>query len=111
MNDSDWLQFIQHIVPKNLINTQLNIKSLSEIANVSERQLYRRTKVLTGLSPNQLIQEIRLQVAHELFENQLEAMIKTIALPVGYQKATYFSRIYRERFGVNVGDQKVQISE
>ncbi|GAB2519630.1 response regulator [Spirosoma aerophilum] len=103
MNDADWLQFVQFIIRKNLINSQLSIKSLSEIANVSERQLYRRTKTLTGLSPNQLIQEIRLQVAHELFELHPDAMIKTIALQVGYQKASYFSRLYRDRFGHEPG--------
>ncbi|GAB3034172.1 hybrid sensor histidine kinase/response regulator transcription factor [Spirosoma pulveris] len=108
MNDADWLQFVQFIIRKNLINSQLTIKSLSEIANVSERQLYRRTKTLTGLSPNQLIQEIRLQVAHELFELHPEAMIKTIALQVGYQKASYFSRLYRDRFGHEPGKRYEQ---
>ncbi|WP_041616533.1 ATP-binding protein [Spirosoma linguale] len=103
MNDNDWLQFVQFIIRKNLNNSQLNIKLLSEIANVSERQLYRRTKTLTGLSPNLFIQEIRLQVAHELFELHPQAMIKTIALQVGYQKASYFSRLYRDRFGHEPG--------
>lgn len=111
LSDANWIQYVQTIIRQNLQNTELSIKTLSDISNVSERQLYRRTKALTGLSPNQFIQEIRLQVAHELFELQPQAMIKTIAFQVGYQKVSYFSRIYRDRFGVNLGDPEEQLNE
>lgn len=105
MADAEWVQFLQQLIRQNLTNSDLTITSLAEIAAVSERQLFRRTKALTGLSPKLFIQEVRLQVAYELFSSQPQAMIKSVALQVGYQKVSYFSRIYRERFGITAGKE------
>lgn len=110
MTDAEWIAFMEKLIRRHIGDSRLNIQTLAEMVHVSERQLFRRTKALTGLSPNQLIQEVRLQVAYDLFESQPDAMIKHIALQVGYQKASYFSRIYRERFGIAPG-QKQQTAE
>ena len=110
VTDAEWIALVEKLIRKHIGDTRLNIQMLAEMVHVSERQLFRRTKAITGLSPNQLIQEIRLQVAYALFESQPEAMIKHIALQVGYQKASYFSRIYRERFGLTPG-KKIQPTE
>ncbi len=99
--EGEWIQWLQQTVRENLNNQFFNIKMLADMANVSERQLNRRVRALTGFSPGQFIQEIRLQVAYDLFEKHPAMMVKTVAIQVGYQKVSYFSQLYRERFGVN----------
>ena len=96
-----WIQWLQQTVRKNLSNQFFNIKLLADMANVSERQLNRRVRALTGFSPGQFIQEVRLQVAYDLFEKQPGILVKEVSMQVGYQKVSYFSQLYRERFGVN----------
>jgi AraC-like DNA-binding protein len=63
------------------------------------------------MSPSQLIQEVRLQVARELIETHPDRPIKAIAYQVGYQKTSYFIQLYRERFGSNPGAMIRQLGE
>ena len=108
-NEAGWLLLAQQVIRQNLTNPDLTISSLAEMTHVSERHLYRRTKELTGFSPNQFIQEIRLQAAYELFEKQPNALVKSVGHQVGYQKTSYFIQIFRERFGVNPGERLRQL--
>ncbi|GAB4047805.1 ATP-binding protein [Spirosoma litoris] len=103
--DAEWIDALQQLIRQHLTNPNLTIHFLAEANSMSERQLYRRMGVLTGLSPNQFIQEVRLQVAHELLEKQPETLIKSVGYQVGYQNTSYFIRIYRERFGVSPGER------
>ncbi|OJW72405.1 MAG: hypothetical protein BGO59_14815 [Spirosoma sp. 48-14] len=103
--DAVWIDTLQQLIRNNLTNPALTIHFLAETSSLSERQLYRRIRELTGLSPNQFIQEVRLQVAQELIKSQPKSMIKSIGYQVGYQNTSYFIRIYRERFGINPGER------
>lgn len=105
MTNAEWVQWLQKTIRQNLTTPHFNIGRLAELGHTSERQLYRRIRELTGLSPNQLIQEIRLQIAYEIFENNPQALVKSVGYQVGYQKTSYFIQLYRERFGINPGEQ------
>ncbi|MGA0557829.1 ATP-binding protein [Larkinella sp. VNQ87] len=97
--DDEWLVQIEQLVLKNLTNNTFQVGSLAEALNSSERQLYRRLKKATGFSPNQFMQEIRLQTAREWLENQRFATVKEACYAVGFQDAVYFSRLFLHRFG------------
>ena len=97
--DEEWLQQIEQLVLKNLTNTQFQVHSIADAVHSSERQLYRRLKKLTGFSPNQFIQEIRLQTAREWLENQQYSTVKEVCYAVGFQDVVYFSRLFLSRFG------------
>ena len=97
--DEEWLQQIEQLVLKNLTNTQFQVHSIADAVHSSERQLYRRLKKLTGFSPNQFIQEIRLQTAREWLENQQYSTVKEVCYAVGFQDIVYFSRLFLNRFG------------
>lgn len=103
--DAEWIDSLQQLIRKNLTGSVLTIHFLAEVSSLSERQLYRRIRELTGMSPNQFIQEVRLQVAQELLNTQPQAMVKSIGYQVGYQNTSYFIRIYRERFGISPGER------
>lgn len=68
---------------------------------MSERQLYRRVKELTGLSSNQFIQEIRLQTARDWFEANPYVTLKEVAHAVGFQRPSYFAQLFEQRYGIN----------
>jgi YesN/AraC family two-component response regulator len=70
----------------------------SELA-VSERQLYRLAKSLTGYSPAQLIKEIRLQKAYELLASGTINKVEDVARQVGFEDSNYFSLQFLSRFG------------
>ncbi|MGM9506443.1 response regulator [Larkinella sp. GY13] len=97
--DDEWLLQIEQLVLKNLTNTQFQVHSIADAVHSSERQLYRRLKKLTGFSPNQFMQEIRLQTAREWLENQQYGTVKEVCYAVGFQDVVYFSRLFLNRFG------------
>ncbi|MEZ0542901.1 response regulator [Fibrella arboris] len=101
--DDDWLQRIQALIIANLTDSRFQVNDLAEATNMSQRHFYRRVKTLTGLSPIQFVQEVRLQMAHEWIESTRYTTVKEVAHRVGFQKVSYFSRLYHQRFGVHPG--------
>ncbi len=82
-----------------LKNVNVSVQDLASELALSERQLYRLTKSLTGCSPAQLIKEVRLQKAYELLLTGKITKIEDVANRVGFESPGYFSRQFLERFG------------
>jgi len=82
-----------------LKNTNVSVYELAYDLAMSERQLYRLSKSLTGCSPAQLIKEVRLQKAYELLVSGKITKIEDVANRVGFESPGYFSRQFLERFG------------
>ena len=68
---------------------------------VSQSTLSRRTKSLLGKSPVELVGEFRLNKAMQVFKNQEEELnVSEVAYSVGFSDPAYFSRKFKEFFGV-----------
>ncbi|MGM0587396.1 MAG: hybrid sensor histidine kinase/response regulator transcription factor [Bacteroidota bacterium] len=87
-------------VNRQLTNTTLTVEDLAFHLNLSKRQLYRKCKELTGLTPAHLIREIRLQRAQSLLEQNKVSHLNELIHAVGYNNSGYFARLYEERFGL-----------
>ena len=66
---------------------------------MSERQLQRKLKAVTGYSPQVFVKEVRLQMARQYLETRNFRQVKDVAQAVGFSSSPYFSRLYKERFG------------
>lgn len=66
---------------------------------ISKSQLYRKTIVLTGYSPNDFLKEFRLNKAVQLIENQ-DGNISEIAYQAGFTCPSYFSKCFQKRFSI-----------
>ncbi|OIN60730.1 hybrid sensor histidine kinase/response regulator transcription factor [Arsenicibacter rosenii] len=97
----DWLENVEQFIQGKLADSSFQISALSYEFNMSQRRFYRAIKERTGLSPLQFVQEIRLQTAREWLESGQYETIKEVALSVGFQKPSYFARLFRQRFGIN----------
>jgi len=73
---------------------------LASAVGFSRSQLSRKLKGLSNKTPNQLIREIRLTKAQQLLEQKV-ATVSEIAFQVGYSNLSYFSKSYKEAFGVS----------
>jgi len=85
-------------------NAHLNVKiiDITESFSISKSSLYRIIKAETGLTTNNFIKEIKLQLARKYSEQQKYKTIKELSFSVGYNKPDYFSEIYKKRFGSTV---------
>ena len=97
--DTKWLQQVEQTLKKELSNSKFNAIELANILLLSRRQLQRRIKKTTGLTPAQYIKEARLQAARQLLENGALSTVNEITFAVGFDTAWYFSKQYEERFG------------
>ncbi len=98
--DSTWLADLEKTVRGNLVESQFSVSQLALLLHISERQLFRRIKALTGLTPNGYIREVRLYEAKSLLESGTFATVASLSAAVGFNDPDYFSRLYKERFGI-----------
>ena len=94
-------QFIQRLqveIEKRMANSELNVNGLSEAMGMSRAQLFRKTKLLMGQSPNDIIRTVRLKRAQQLLQNT-DQTIQQVAYAVGFSSPSYFTKCYKEHFG------------
>ncbi|MES2329701.1 MAG: response regulator [Bacteroidota bacterium] len=86
-------------VLKRLRTMEVSVYDLAYELNMSERQLYRLAKNLTGCTPAQLVKEVRLQKAYELLLGGTIHKLTDVTKQVGFENPNYFARQFYERFG------------
>ncbi|MEL6832758.1 MAG: two-component regulator propeller domain-containing protein [Bacteroidota bacterium] len=99
VQDVEWLKDLEQVTKDYYQDTTFNVERLTELLFLSRRQLQRRIKQLTGLSPRQYIQEARMLEARQLLENRSKSSIKAVSFSVGIQDVKYFSQQFKKRFG------------
>lgn len=88
-------------VMEHLDDANYNVTALAEDMSYSRRQLARIIKKITGLTPVEFIREIRLQQAYQMMADRSYFTISEIRFKVGIENASYFTKMFKERFGVN----------
>ncbi|TNE57811.1 MAG: response regulator [Bacteroidetes bacterium] len=97
--DREWLEGFEAYIQQHFSDDILSVSLLAHTFAMSESTLLRQLKRLTGLTPAQYLQEIRLDIARQLLENRVYDSVTRVASEVGYRDARSFSRSFRERFG------------
>ena len=75
------------------------MEKLNASLGLSKSQSYRKIKSSTGMPTNKLIQEFRLRQAIENIK-QNNKTIAEIAYDYGFSSPTYFTRMFKKRFGI-----------
>ena len=86
------------ILNEQLYNQDFKSETLNKLLGLSKSQAYRKIKALTGIAPNQLIQELRLRQSLKAI-SQNNKTIAEIAYDLGFNSPTYFTRLFKKRFG------------
>ncbi|MEM7655197.1 MAG: response regulator [Bacteroidota bacterium] len=98
-NDRVWLQEVQSLIESGLPKTKWSVDQLAKQVNLSPRQLRRRLKSITGLSPLKFIREIQLQVARRELEDGTVTSLADLAYRCGFEQQGTFSTSFKKRFG------------
>ena len=101
--DEQFLWKLKEAILARLGDDQLGVESLAEEIGLSRSQLLRKITALTGVSVNELIRTFRLQKAAQLLEQNC-APVMQIAYEVGFSNLSYFSKLFKERYGVLPSD-------
>jgi AraC-like DNA-binding protein len=96
------INYIQHNLEKDLSN-----KAVAEIALVSEDYVGQFFKTRTKRNLQDYIENQRLEKAMVLLKNLPESILE-IASQVGFQDPAYFSRRFKNKYGISATDVKRQ---
>lgn len=99
VNDLAWLAQLETRVKQHLKNTDYSVEQMADDMALSRTQLFRKLKNLTGLSPQQYLQEVRLQQALYLLETKQGQSVKAVCYAVGLLQVKHFSQLFHHRFG------------
>lgn len=94
-----WLREVEHILQQQLQNPHFGLEELSQVLNLSSRQVRRRIKQYSGLSYSAYLRAIRLHSARELLVGGQVQTIAELCALIGYEDTHYFSKIYEQHFG------------
>ena len=98
--DREFLDKAVAIIEENMENSEFTNDMLYDKMNTTQSTMYRRLKSLTGLSPNELIRDVRIKKACELLRNK-DLQISEVAYAVGFTDPKYFSLIFKKVKGMS----------
>jgi len=107
--DKKFLEKIVKIIYEHLSDTSFSVDMFAEEVSMSRRNLDRKLIALTGESPSDIIKRVRLTRASQLL-TQRSGNISEIALEVGFSNPAYFSKCFREQFGLTPSDYETNHS-
>ncbi len=98
--DEKFLKKAIAYVEENMASSGFGIESLASAMNMSVRQFYNKLRAVSALTPNDFIRKVQLSRAMILLK-QNEYSISEIAVMVGFEHHTHFSRLFRKYYGVS----------
>lgn len=96
--DTIFAETLNEAIRQNMSNPNLKMEDLGETVGLSRVQLYRKVKAITGLSPVELLRQMRLQQGYVLLSTTTKT-IQEVAFEVGFNTPAYFSKCFRDQYG------------
>jgi AraC-like DNA-binding protein len=97
--DESLLELLFSKLEENWHNADFDITEYCHSTAMSTSQLYRKTISLTGLSPNTLLKEFRLEKAKDLMRKR-HYNIAQITFDSGFTSASYFTKCFKKKYGL-----------
>ncbi len=101
--ENHFAQQVRAIIDKHIIETGLNGEFIGEQIGMSRMQVHRKLKALMNQSASELIRTIRLEKAYELLQTQ-NYNSSEVAYQTGFNTLSYFSKIFKEKYGYSPSD-------
>lgn len=98
--DNDFLTQYIDIVKANISNQELDVSVIYQALGMSRANFYRKVKAVTGLSPIELIKNIRLEAGAKLLKES-NMNISEIAQHIGFSSRSYFARSFKAVYGMS----------
>ena len=103
--DKDLLDQIVCFINEHLDAPDLSVDTLVENISISRSALFKKIKTLIGISPMELIKNIRLKKAAELIEEGSDNFTQ-IAYKTGFKDSQHFSKCFKMIYGVTPSEYR-----
>lgn len=98
--DKEFIQKVDELINAHMDDDQFDIDSLADEVCMSRSSLYRKIKVITGMSPVELVRTTKLKKSYELLKEG-RMNISQVAYATGFSNPKYFSTCFKEQFGMS----------
>lgn len=102
--DFDWLAQVEVIARREVKNAQYTSEDLAKELLISKRQLFRKIKRITGLSPMKYIKTVRLQIAKRILETENISTLTQVCYAIGFENTSHFAKSFETEFGIRPHD-------
>ena len=103
--DDKFIKKTMQYLEENYSNSEMVIEDIATSLGMSRSAFFKKLKNMTGIAPVDFVREFRIQRAAQ-FIDAGESNISQIAYSVGMNDARYFSRCFKQKFGVNPSEYK-----
>lgn len=97
--DEKFLANVTRLIEEHISDSELNVNMLCDLAAISNKQMYRKLKQLTGITPVEYIKSIRMKKAAMLLK-QKKFTVAEVMYMVGFSNHSYFSKCFQSEFGL-----------
>jgi len=101
--DNEFLSRMNRLIEENFSNPDLNVNFLADKLNISRSGLFAKIKTLADITPNEMIQMVRLKRAAQLLQEN-KYTVSEIGYMVGFSNPSYFSKCFQKQFGIRPVD-------
>lgn len=101
--DDRFMKRIMEIIDKNMADSDFSVPGLVDEMKMSQDQLYRKVKALTGLSINHFIRLLRLKKAAQLLTEK-NYTVSEVVFQTGFNNPSYFTKCFKAEYGVLPSD-------
>ena len=101
--DKQFLKRVIDVIETYMADEHFSIVDLGRETGLSRSQLHRKLKGLTNQSPSIFLRTIRLKRARQLLYEKAGTAAE-ISYRVGFSSPAYFTKCYKEQFGVTPGE-------
>lgn len=100
--DHLWLSRFETVVRKYTRKIDLSLDIICDELAIGERQLFRRTRTIVGVTPNQYVRKIRLKIAMEAIQTGKYRTISEISYAAGFQTPSYFKKLFKHSYNIDI---------
>ena len=105
--DEAFLEKLDALIVDNISNPEFTVKDMEQKLGFSRSSFNRKVNGLLGMSPNEYLRQRRLALAAQMLERR-NGSVSDICYKVGFNSPSYFTKCFREQFGVLPSDYSQQ---
>ena len=98
--NDEFIDKLRSLVTENISQPNFGVNEMAFQVGMSVSVLYRKVRSLTGMTVNDFMKTIKMQMALQLLESGAY-QVNEVALMVGYESVRYFSNEFKKIYGKN----------
>lgn len=107
--DAQFIEKIHDVIEKHLDDSRFTVDDFARECNLGRTIFFQKVKGITNYSPNEYLRIVRLKKAAELL-NVSKMNVSEIAYEVGFNDPDYFSKCFKEQFGVTPRQYRTKLN-